>query len=101
MCMLCIYIPSFRPIGTPMTNCISYTRLIKIEINMPVISPKTVHKLRLAPKKNYGVEVPVIFEREHKVMSSRLKVVWGDRTKWYWTKWHRQNGTDKMARTKW
>ena len=25
----------------------------------------------------------------------------GDRTKWYWTKWHGQNGTDKMARTKW
>src|SRR6218665_1273248 len=23
----------------------------------------------------------------------------GDRTKWYWTKWHRQNGTDKMVAT--
>ena len=21
----------------------------------------------------------------------------GSRTKWYWTKWHGQNGTDKMA----
>src|SRR6218665_3203495 len=25
----------------------------------------------------------------------------GDRTKWYWTKWHGQNGAYKMARTKW
>jgi len=25
----------------------------------------------------------------------------GDRTKWYWTKWQGQNGTDKMSRTKW
>jgi len=25
----------------------------------------------------------------------------GDRTKWYWTTWHGQNGTDKMTRTKW
>ena len=24
-----------------------------------------------------------------------------DRIKWYWTKWHGQNGTDKMVRTKW
>ena len=23
----------------------------------------------------------------------------GDRTKWYWTKWHGQNGTDKMVAT--
>jgi len=23
----------------------------------------------------------------------------GDRTKWYWTKWHRQDGTDKMVAT--
>ena len=28
--------------------------------------------------------------------------VWlGDGTKWYWTKWYGQNGTDKMPRTKW
>src|SRR6218665_176833 len=25
----------------------------------------------------------------------------GDQTKWYWTKWYGQNGTDKMVRTKW
>jgi len=23
----------------------------------------------------------------------------GDRTKWYWTKWHGQNGMDKMVAT--
>ena len=30
-----------------------------------------------------------------------LKGPKGDRTKWYWTKWYGQNGTDKMVRTKW
>src|SRR6218665_1908998 len=41
----------------------------------------------------YGAETWTMRKEDVK----RVEAFEGDRTKWYWTKWYGQNGTDKMV----